>query len=80
MAISRRAVLKGLVATGLGAATGATAYGTLYERHQLTVTKSIVDVRGLPPELAGLRIGLLTDIHRSRWVPHQDVARAVGGG
>jgi predicted MPP superfamily phosphohydrolase len=77
MAISRRAVLKGLVATGIGAATGASAYGAMYERHQLSVTRLAVDVRGLPPALAGLRIGLLTDIHRSRWVSHVDVARAV---
>jgi predicted MPP superfamily phosphohydrolase len=77
MAISRRAVLKGLVATGVGAATGATAYGALYERHQLSITRTVVDVNGLPPGLAGMRIGLLTDIHRSRWVPHEDVARAV---
>src|SRR5206468_2542248 len=27
--------------------------------------------------LAGLRIGLLTDVHRSRWVSHEDVAGAV---
>ena len=77
MAISRRAVLKGLVATGIGAATGATAYGAMYERHQLSITRTDIDVRDLPPALAGLRIGLLTDIHRSRWVSHEDVARAV---
>ena len=34
-------------------------------------------VAGLPPALAGLRIGLITDVHRSRWVSHDDVARAV---
>ena len=31
-------------------------------------------VVGLPPALAGLRIGLLTDVHRSRWVSDDDVA------
>ena len=77
MAISRRALLKGLVATGVGATTGATAYGVVYERHQLGVTRADIDVMGLPPALAGLRIGLLTDIHRSRWVSHDDVAQAV---
>src|SRR5262249_25639285 len=30
-----------------------------------------------PPPLAGLRIGLLTDIHRSQWVPEADVRHAV---
>jgi predicted MPP superfamily phosphohydrolase len=36
-----------------------------------------VPVAGLPPSLAGLRIGLLTDVHRSRWVSADDVTRAV---
>ena len=34
-------------------------------------------VAGLPPALAGLRIGLITDIHRSRWVLAEDVERGV---
>jgi len=70
-------VLKGLLASGVGAATGTSAYGYLYARHQLQVTKETVSVAGLPASLAGLRIGLLTDIHRSRWVSHEDVGRAV---
>ena len=44
------------------------AYGYLYERHALELTRADVPVSGLPPALAGLRIGLMTDIHRSRWV------------
>ena len=75
--ITRRAVLKGLVATGVGAATGASAYGFLYARHQLGVTRESMLVPGLPTALDGLRIGLLTDIHRSRWVSHEDVSDAV---
>jgi predicted MPP superfamily phosphohydrolase len=31
----------------------------------------------LPPELVGLRIGLITDVHRSRWVSADDVSHAV---
>jgi len=75
--ITRRTLLKGLVATGVGAATGASAYGFLYARHQLGVTRESIGVSGLPTALDGLRIGLLTDIHRSRWVSHQDVSDAV---
>jgi predicted MPP superfamily phosphohydrolase len=41
------------------------------------VTRAAVPVAGQPPALAGLRIGLITDVHRSRWVSHDDVARAV---
>ena len=75
--MTRRAVLKGLVATGVGAATGASAYGFLYARHRLTLTRQTLGVSGLPPALGGLRVGLLTDIHRSRWVSHDDVGDAV---
>jgi predicted MPP superfamily phosphohydrolase len=70
-------VLKGLLASGVGAATGTSAYGYLYSRHQLQVTRATMRVAGLPPELGGLRIGLLTDVHRSRWVSHEDVRQAV---
>jgi predicted MPP superfamily phosphohydrolase len=75
--VTRRTVLKGLVATGVGAATGTSAYGYLYSRHQLEVTKATIGVTDLPPALGGLRIGLLTDVHRSRWVSHEDVREAV---
>ena len=75
--ITRRTLLKGLVATGVGAATGASAYGFLYARHQLGVTRESIGVSGLPTALDGLRIGLMTDIHRSRWVSHDDVSDAV---
>jgi predicted MPP superfamily phosphohydrolase len=77
MAITRRAILKTLIATGVGATTGTAAYGFLYGRHELSVTRATLDVTGLRDSLAGLRIGLLTDIHRSALVAHEDVARAV---
>jgi predicted MPP superfamily phosphohydrolase len=57
--------------------TGGGAYGYLYERHAVGLTEAAVPVAGLPPALAGLRIGLLTDIHRSRWVSADNVAEAV---
>jgi predicted MPP superfamily phosphohydrolase len=63
-----------VAAGGLGAAG---AHGYLYERHDLSVTRTTVPVSALPPALSGLRIGLITDIHRSRWVSHEDVAHAV---
>jgi predicted MPP superfamily phosphohydrolase len=77
MAISRRAVLKGLAGTGIVAVGGTGAYGFIYERHEIDITRATVPVIGLPPGLAGLRIGLITDVHRSRWVSHDDVVRAV---
>ena len=61
-------------ATGLVAGGG---YGFLYERHELAVTRLSIGVSGLPPSLSGLRVGLITDVHRSRWVSDADVAQAV---
>jgi predicted MPP superfamily phosphohydrolase len=77
MAVSRRAVLRAFFATGVGAVSGAGAYGYIYERHELEVTSANVPVLRLPPELVGLRIGLITDVHRSRWVSADDVSHAV---
>jgi predicted MPP superfamily phosphohydrolase len=77
MGVTRRTVLKALAATGAGAIAAPAAYGYLVGRHELEVTRASVPVVGLPPALAGLRLGLLTDIHRSYWVSHDDVTRAV---
>src|SRR5713101_3779240 len=77
MLITRRAVLKTLVGTGAAALTGAAAYGFFDERHALGLTETLLPVAGLPPELAGLRVGLLTDVHRSQWVSAADVDRGV---
>ena len=75
--MTRRAVLKGALVAGTGTLAGAGAYGYAYERHAVEVTRATVPVAGLPPALAGLRVGLITDIHRSLFVSHDDVARAV---
>jgi hypothetical protein len=73
----RRVVLKALVGIGAGTLTGATAHGFLYERHDLEVTRAVLPVSGLPEPLRGLRIGVLTDVHRSQTVSHEMVAVAV---
>jgi len=73
----RRRALKMLAGAGIGAVTGATAHGFLYERHHLDVTRATMTVSGLPPALRGLRIGVLTDVHRSQTVSHEMVDHAV---
>ena len=75
--ISRRSVLKSLAAIGVGTATGALAHGFLYERHRIEVTREHMSVRGLPGTLDGLRVGFISDIHRSQTVPHELVESAV---
>jgi len=74
----RRLLLKALIGVGVGTATGATAHGFLYERHHLEITRTAMPVSGLPEALRGLRIGVLTDIHRSQTVSHEMVGAAVG--
>jgi predicted MPP superfamily phosphohydrolase len=77
MLLTRRAALKGVVATTVGAITGASAYGVAYERHDIGITDATLPVSGLAPALDGLRIGFLTDIHHSAMVPPDDVRKAV---
>ncbi len=77
MLISRRAAIKGMLVTTVGAVTGAATYGVAFERHQIGVTHASLPISGLPPALDGLRIGFLTDVHHSRTVPAGDVTHAV---
>ncbi len=70
-------MLKGLVGIGLGTATGAAVHGALYERHHLELTRTPFPVSGLPEALRGLRLGVLTDFHRSQTVSHELVTAAV---
>ena len=75
--VGRRSVMKALIAAGVGGVAGTGAHGFLYERRHLEVTHATVPASGLPDALSGLRIGLLTDVHRSFTVPREDVERAV---
>ena len=75
--MTRRSLLKGLAGAGVGAATGAAAHGFLYERHHLELTRASFPIAGLPEALRGLRVGFLTDIHRSQTVSHETVVAAV---
>src|SRR5262245_15986413 len=76
MRISRRALLKTAAVTGAGVVAAGT-YGYLYERHAIGLTRLDLPVARLPEALNGLTIGLLTDVHRSRWVSADDVAAAA---
>ena len=77
LAEGRRLVLKGLVGIAAGTVTGATAHGFFYERHDLEVTRAALPVSGLPEALRGLRVGVLTDVHRSQTVSQEMVDHAV---
>jgi predicted MPP superfamily phosphohydrolase len=75
--ISRRTLLKAALAGGVGALTGGAAYSFLYARSALQLTEATLPIGDLPAALNGLRVGVLTDVHRSQWVSDEDVAEAV---
>jgi predicted MPP superfamily phosphohydrolase len=77
MLLTRRAAIKGVLVTTVGAVAGAGSYGFAYERHRIGVTQATLPVSGLAPVLDGLRIGLITDVHHSGMVPADDVMHAV---
>lgn len=77
MGVTRREFLRSATAISVGALAGTAAYGVAYARHQLSRIERDLAVRGLPPALDGLRIGMITDVHHSAVVSAADVARAV---
>ena len=70
-------MLKGLAAVGVGVVAGAADHGYFYQRHRLGVTRATLQVSGLSDALSGLKIGLLTDLHRSDTVTHEMADHAV---
>jgi predicted MPP superfamily phosphohydrolase len=75
--ISRRTVLRAGAGVLTGLVVGEGAYGGLYERKHLGVTRADLPCRGLPEALEGLRIGLITDTHHSAWTGLSFIAEAV---
>jgi predicted MPP superfamily phosphohydrolase len=75
--ISRRELLRGLGAAGVGVVTGTGAHGYLYERHHIELTRQTLSVSGLPLPLSGLRIGFLSDFHHSQTVSRAMVDQSV---
>jgi predicted MPP superfamily phosphohydrolase len=75
--VTRRDFIRSATAISVGALAGVGAYGAAYERHQILRLTRDVPVRGLPPALDGLRIGMITDVHHSAVVSAEDVTRAV---
>ena len=75
--LSRRSVMKAIIAAGVGGVAATGAYSFLYARRNLEITRTTLVTSGLPEALSGLRIGLLTDLHRSLTVPREDIEKAV---
>ena len=77
MGVTRRDFLRSATVISAGAVVGVAAYGVAYERHKVERIVRDITVRGLPPALDGLRVGMITDVHHSAVVPADDVTRAV---
>lgn len=75
--LSRRQFLRwtlgGLVAAGVGGP----AYALLIEPDWLALERVEITLEGLPPRLAGLRLALLSDLHRGPYVEPPLIGRAV---
>jgi len=74
---SRRDLLRGVAAAAVGTVVGTADYGYVYARHRVGLTRETLRVSGLSPELDGLRIGFLSDLHRSDTVSHELASSAV---
>ncbi|HEY1866282.1 MAG TPA: metallophosphoesterase [Candidatus Acidoferrales bacterium] len=55
----------------------AAGYGFVFERFRYQIRKIDLPIPGLPPQLAGLRIAQLSDIHIGVYLSAADVRRAV---
>ena len=66
-----------LLMAAAGAVLGTAAYARWIEPRWLQLRSRRIHARDLPPELEGLRIGLLTDLHAGRESHYQVVRRAV---
>jgi len=70
-------MLKTVAALGVGSLTGLAVHGYAYARNGLEVSHTDLALAGLPPEVDGFRVALLTDFHRSETVPRSMLDDAV---
>jgi predicted MPP superfamily phosphohydrolase len=75
--MNRKDVLQWLAAGAGFAAGAALTYRLMTERSRLTVTRATFGIRNLPPDLEGLRVGHLTDLHVGPGTPAEFVREAI---
>ena len=75
--LTRRTLLQLATGVAAGLVVGEAAYGGLYERHHLGLTRADLPLPALPAALDGVRIGLITDTHHSAYTSLPFIQRAV---
>ena len=75
--LTRRTLLQLATGVAAGLVVGEAAYGGLYERHHLGLTRADLPLPALPGALDGVRIGLITDTHHSAYTSLAFIQRAV---
>lgn len=74
----RRALLKAAGAALFAAPVAVVGYGMFVQRHNIRLREQNITIPGLPEDLHGLRISLLTDIHLSPFLSEKELAYAIG--
>jgi predicted MPP superfamily phosphohydrolase len=74
---SRRAFLQTANAVVLAVPAAVTGYGVFVLRYRLTLREQNITIPDLPPDLHGLRIAQVTDIHLSPFLSAREFERAV---
>lgn len=74
---SRRRFLKTAQAALFAGPAAVVGYGTFIERTTVRLREQTIPVRGLAPDLEGLRIAQISDIHMSPFLTAREVERVV---
>ncbi len=74
----RRGFIRVAGAAAVAAPFGVVGYGTFVQRSAFRLTEVDVPIPGLPPDLNGLRLAHISDIHLSPFLSRQELRRAVG--
>ena len=73
----RRLLLKSAATASVAAPFVAVGYGTFIERTAFEVKEIELPIRGLHPDLAGLRIAQISDLHVSPFLSIREAARVI---
>lgn len=74
---ARRQLIHAAGAAAMTAPFAVAAFGAIVERTQFHVKEVDLPIPNLHPDLEGLRIGQLSDLHVSPWLSPKDLGRAV---